>query len=571
MTTTEWIASLIPSPFRVREGIEEQDGLEASQDPEVGPPAIATVDAIAEPENEAPEDEGPELEAREDEGPAEIAGPGLDDEVWFEEDTELDPAILKEDWDELEWAMAPRGPALTELLERQAPVVAPSCNPVTAATVVPSIGFEFDLGYGASTVQPPLDPTRPPLDPRGQSQAWKDSVFVLEGENITNHRTATQGFRVEGDGNRIEIATKPFPLTDAGRTELSSVMRSVLDFVDEMARACSAVNPDTSLGFPTSVGSPRHFVMSSLEPRAACLFPVKLVPAKPYYRSGCAVAASPQATFTLPLARIDELVTAIRKSERQRVAGLALSGPRGDRLGDRSDAIYDAQRAVAADLARHLRAGTVVPSVGPVTATTYSKNLQGLLILMVSYLRAGELAYGPGDYEEFAKAYLPINVKNPFRLLFADLSDAEQRTFKALYDQPAPAGGRTALWRLARTGADSTAGATELFPARVQAHQRGWFNPPPTWDDLVGNTVADQRLIRTEAGPQKKGEEVGCEVLYAPYSRLLPYEPGSLRVTVELRRLGFNWVFAHDNKKLGLPGWMTMASRLFKLARQLNT
>jgi hypothetical protein len=125
-----------------------------------------------------------------------------------------------------------------------------------------------------------------------------------------------------------------------------------------------------------------------------------------------------------------------------------------------------------------------------------------------------------------------------------------------------------ALWQLARPSATSTAGTTPLFPAKVQEHQREWFDPPPTWGDLVTKTVNNQPLIRTQSGAEKKGEDVGCEVLFAPLSRVFPYEPGSLRVTVELRRIGFNWVFAHANGDR--PGWSTMTARLFDLARELN-
>jgi hypothetical protein len=108
-------------------------------------------------------------------------------------------------------------------MELQASAAGPRCYTFTQPTVVPSIGFEFDLGYGASGVRPPLDPT-------GRSAAWKASVYGLEGKNITNHRMATDGFRVEGDGNRLEIATNHFPLTDAGRGDMRRVMRSVLGF-----------------------------------------------------------------------------------------------------------------------------------------------------------------------------------------------------------------------------------------------------------------------------------------------------------------------------------------------------
>ena len=46
---------------------------------------------------------------------------------------------------------------------------------------------------------------------------------------------------------------------------------------------------------------------------------------------------------------------------------------------------------------------------------------------MVSYLRASELTYGSKDWEMFAKTYLPLAVKNPFRVLFADLGSTEKK------------------------------------------------------------------------------------------------------------------------------------------------
>ncbi|MGH9882401.1 MAG: hypothetical protein ACRD6N_13270 [Pyrinomonadaceae bacterium] len=74
------------------------------------------------------------------------------------------------------------------------------------------------------------------------------------------------------------------------------------------------------------------------------------------------------------------------------------------------------------------------------------------------------------------------------------------------------------------------------------------------------------------AGKKKKGEDVGCEVLFAPHSRLLSYESGSRHVAVEMRRLGFNWVFSHGYEKDGVkhPGWSEMTQMLFDLAMGLN-
>jgi hypothetical protein len=82
-------------------------------------------------------------------------------------------------------------------------------------------------------------------------------------------------------------------------------------------------------------------------------------------------------------------------------------------------------------------------------------------------------------------------------------------------------------------------------------------------------------LLRTEScpGKDKKGEDPGCEVLFAPLSRILPHEVGSRRVTVELRRLGHNWVFSDPLDDAGIhhPGWAEMTDALFDLALRLNT
>ena len=455
-------------------------------------------------------------------------------------------------------------PALLEIdIEGQAatPAVAPACYRLTDSGAVPSIGFEFDLSYGASKVTPPLEARRDP--------GWGASVFTLEGENVTSHRIRRDGFRLEGDGNRIEIATRKFPLTDSGRREMKRVMKEVLALASDLRRRCRAASPDTGLGYAGSVGAPRHFTPPYIQSPATCFFPLSFSSKPPYYRRSCGVAASPQATFSLPLAKIDSLVTAIRRSERKIVAGRALSAPKGDRQGDRSVALYAAQWAVNRNRRAHIKRRTRLSDGSRVTAQNYTPTLQGLLILLVSYLRAGELRYGANDWEVFAKAYLPLNVKNPFRLLYDDLTVAEKRVFRELYDSP-----RTNLWRLAKRGATTSDRTNKLFPPKTWGHQGGWFDPVPTWDDLIEKTIRNTPLIRTETGPKKKGEDVGCEVSFAPLSRILPYRPGSRVVTVEMRRLGFNWVFSHGyrSKRTGRrhPGWSSMTTMLFDLAVSLN-
>ncbi|HZN74448.1 MAG TPA: hypothetical protein VFC00_22495 [Micromonosporaceae bacterium] len=439
-----------------------------------------------------------------------------------------------------------------------------SCYTIISAGPVPaSINFELDLAYGASTVSPPLL--------YDGSATWGATVYSLEGENISTHRIKADGFRLEGDGNRIEIATKPFELNAAGRTEMRSILSAVLDVADQLRDGCAAAHP-ARLGFPPSVGEPQYFAPAWLEPAAACVFPLGLSGKDPYYRNNCGVWAAPQATFSLPLAKIDDLVTRIQKSEGLGVAGRAWSGPSGWRQGVRSVALYEAQRFVNASRLGHLRAKTVLSDGTVVTDKNFTPAVQGLLILMVSYLRTGGLPYVTGvDYEVFPKAYLPLNSKTPFRLLYDDLSDAEKAVFSELYGG---SGARTNLWRLADPTATASAGSTKLFPPRTHLKQLEFFTTEPTWDEFVELTMTNTPLLRTvPASKVKKGEDVGCEVLFAPLSRIMPYEVGSLRLTVEMRRLGFNWVPAHpftDKKGTRRPGWKDMVEALYRLALDLN-
>jgi hypothetical protein len=341
-----------------------------------------------------------------------------------------------------------------------------------------------------------------------------------------------------------------------------------------------AVDPHTSLGYPKLVGAPRHIAPGDLEPPdpakghpgVACVFPLG-TKGRPYYRDTCGIAASPQATLELPLAKIDALTNAIRTSEKHRVAGRALSAPSGGsyRMGVRSQALYDAQRAVNASRKRHIKAKTRLSDGTLVTARNYSPTLQGLLILIVSYLRTSELKYDDRDYEGFAKAYLPLNVKNPLRVLFADLTPEEKRVFTDLYDSP-----REHLWQLARgtEHASRADGAKQLFPVKVGGHQKCWFHAAPTWNDFIEKTVTNTPLTRETVctSPEKKGEGLNCEVLFAPLSRIMPYTAGSRRVTIEMRRLGFNWVYSHSFKSGGVNhrGWLEMTRSIFDLAVRLN-
>src|SRR4030095_2728965 len=81
---------------------------------------------------------------------------------------------------------------------------------------LPTIGFEFDLSYGASSSKPP---------PCGADSS-------IELRKVSTHDRDKHGFRLEGDGNRIEIATKPFQLITAGENNMVEVMSKIIVLVE---------------------------------------------------------------------------------------------------------------------------------------------------------------------------------------------------------------------------------------------------------------------------------------------------------------------------------------------------
>ena len=440
-----------------------------------------------------------------------------------------------------------------QFLLQQQVSISPPCNPVSKSTLTPAIGFEFDLNIGSTEKHVP-----PP-----------GADYSRETKKITKHKKSVDGFRLKGDGNRIEIATVPFEFTDAGKREMNLVMGRVIDLIADIQKRCKATKPDYSLRYSKKIGAPKYFEPPRKKSKVSWIFPLSFYPKKrPYYSKSCRIGASPQATLTLPLAKINEFVTIIKKSERYGWSpGKTLSGPTKSRQGNRSIALYDAQRMVNISRNWHIKHKTALPSGKVVSASNFSPTLQGLMILMVSYLRTSELKYHPkNDYEIFAKAYLPLNVKNPMRLLFADLTADEKEVFSELYNNPKK-GVKRMLYRLAykrtRYAKDSDKDK-QLFPARVKNHQERYFHRAPTWGDFLEKTVKNEPLLREVDDPtgKEKGEHVGCEVLWAPLSKNIPYETDSRRVTVEMRRLGFDWV--RSNR------WLYMTKRLYNIARKLN-
>jgi hypothetical protein len=401
---------------------------------------------------------------------------------------------------------------------RPAVVVA---NPVT-------IGFEFDLNIGASR---DVFTARAADMPAG-------STFPGPGDKVTDHREKDgtgkllDGFDVKTDGPRIEIATLPIKLDDDAT--FNAVVKNVVAFAKELEAERAKVSPDGAISVAGVSGHPVRFK----HPRTKIPgFPLVVAVRGPQralkWPTDNGVWASPQATITILLEHVGLLVDAIEKSVGDGL-GKALSGASAQRLGVRSDIIVRAKRRVLADRTR--RIGTEMSDKSKVTAADYSQRLSGLLMLMTSYMLCGEII-DSDDYELFAKAYLPINVKAPFRDIFRDaLSAREQQVFKELYFS-----NRANFFGLAKDRAATSDEAKELFPPKVRGPDLDRFHSTRlTWGLLLDNTVNDTPLKVTVANSvPKKNHALGDEVLWAPISKIIPFSSTRPRVALELRRIGF--------------------------------
>jgi subtilisin family serine protease len=413
-------------------------------------------------------------------------------------------------------------------------------------SAIPTLGFEFDVHYGlVREVVADAGKTMPP-----------------DGDQVMDHSESSDGFRVKLDGPRFEIATKPFTVDDAGRKDLAHTTDNILQFAGELKDRCAhAASRDIAvigLSGQRVSGSPRPFTHPKT--RVPGLPIVRLYVADSFHPSNCSVWASPQATLTIPLAKVAALASAIKKSEGD-PAGTGLTGDASARMGLRSEALYRATTAVSRlrqDLVdrrprRTLSDGTEVD------ATTFTETLRGFLILLAMYLWTGELPYNftgppPRDYEPFAKAYLPVNVKAPFSEIFRTLlSSAEQRLFREVFTGSA----RDRLFKLAKPAATLADGSRKLFPAgpkelgfdSVHRRQQVEFGSVPTWDDLVEHT-----LDSTHNGWGDR--------LLVPLSKPIGVDVTAPRVALELRRIGFNVVFAHQ--------WNALMQQIFAMTKRLN-
>jgi hypothetical protein len=408
----------------------------------------------------------------------------------------------------------------------------------------PTLGFEFDVHYGFVS----------------EVVAADGKVMPADGAEVTTHTWATDFFKVKRDGPRLEIATKPFTTDTAGEKELDQCVANVKQFTALLLKRCSKAKAKP-IAVAGVTGQPRPFALANA---TVAGMPIVKLPFGGKFDADCRVWAAPQATLTLPIWKVAALVKTIKESERDGV-GLALTGRKGQRMGVQSEAIYRALAAVTAVKAQLIADKTPVKALKnqPLTSQTFSDRLSGFLILLASYLITSELPYrfepsAPRllrDYEPFAKAYLPLNVKTPFPDVFAELLFPEdQAIFREMFaDGPA----RVRLFSLAKPGATLADGARKLFPPgplelgadSVYTRQQAEFGSVPTWDDLVEHTLASSH----------KGW--GARLL-VPISHVIAIDKTYPRLAVEMRRIGFASVF--DDK------WPGLTKRVLRVARSLG-
>lgn len=403
-------------------------------------------------------------------------------------------------------------------------------GPVVPATPAapPTIGFEFDLNVGLSR---DVFAARAADMPSG-------STFPPEHVELTDHvgRDSTDkvvdGFKVTRDGPRLEIATVPIAIDDDA--SFGAVVKKVVGFARELEAARRKVKADRKITVSGIAGHPARFTHArTIISKLPLVIAARGATGRRRWPADTAVWAAPQATITIPLERVGDLIDAIDKSAKLG-RGSALTGRPKQRLGVRSDFVVTAKRRVLADRTRKL--GAKLSDKSTVTVSDYTDRLAGLLILMTGYMLCGEVL-DSNDYELFAKSYLPINVKAPFWQLFKfGLSDRERLVFRDLYVTR-----RENFFALAKDGATAGDASKELFPPKVRGPDLDRFHTTRlTWGTLLDNTVNGTPLIVTKDNTvTKKKHAKGDEVLFAPLSTIIPFDKTKPRVALELRRLGF--------------------------------
>ena len=87
-----------------------------------------------------------------------------------------------------------------------------------------TIGFEFDVHYGLNSAV---------VTAAGKTMPANNAL-------LTDHTDAADGFRVKRDGPRLEIATKPFKLDTAGKTEIGDTKKKIAEFAAQLAAGCDS-------------------------------------------------------------------------------------------------------------------------------------------------------------------------------------------------------------------------------------------------------------------------------------------------------------------------------------------
>ena len=450
-----------------------------------------------------------------------------------------------------------------KLLAHELTHVVQQSSKVTPANLQRKVDFEFDLNYGTEKSAPATSSRA------NDAQIWSKTPVTKHKRKDTTG-VMKDGFKVVQDGNRIEITTMRFGIGTNGRAHLTKTMDNIMAFVSDLESGCKAAVRSTVARPGDSVtkkplGKPRFLTAGFAVPPGRVYFPLG---SKTYFRNSCHVSASPRATLDVPLGGVDPLVTEIKKSK-GKPSGVALTGSGSRRAGVKSKALFDAQKEVNRSRKSHIDGGTTLADGTQVTSANFTDNLQGFMILMVSYLRTSEITYDSRDYEAFAKAYPPIVTHTRFRDMFHRILTSEERkVFIELYGNPSV---RDDLYALA--GRSGGGGSIDLFPPRATIQSRE-FTTRPTWDDLVKNTITDTPLLNIHGreslftplagatgGPTRAGKKKPL-ILFHPFGISIKQKRSKIGARLELRRIGFAWV--RSNK------WRGLTTRVFKLARRLN-
>ena len=422
-------------------------------------------------------------------------------------------------------------------------------NPVTCA-IDPkkknAIGFEFDMLINLTA-----DVTK----------TWT----LAADTSISDHTWANDGFVLKIDGNKIEVSTKPFELTDVGRKELVSAFGNIETWIKKvkaflsdkgkreiieatMTAGCNRCAGGKGIYIKTTdIGKDLKLKSSFISP-AHFIVPIKNARSKPadYYTERTDITAVPQATMGIPLASVSKLVDIIRNSEGNAV-GIGYSAPPGNRTGIRSEALYNAQFRVLKARNFFLKKGTY--NSLQITAKNFSDSLTGFLILLSQYLWTGVLPEDPRDDEVFSKAYVPLHSKTRFREMYHCLLNADERevfekvffesdNWKNLYSLTLKIPGR-------KGGLDKVGSKTgnKLFSPKISISR-------PDWNDFIESIVKNKFDFENSAG----------RTLVSGPSKAIALEAKG--VIVELRRMGFG-VLSFDR-------WQNMAKQLFDKAKSLN-